>query len=380
MNFSEFLKLHERHIAPMSSQRVSSRKSRRDYIEEQLYLLGYDFIIDEESETAGSIKENTINMFDSETKEKPKFRNYFIELVNKFRKPKQSNSYFESPDKFNDPEFIEYCIEFWGDEPKYFPREDREEAYNDFLQHKTLMKDFPIKYDADLEYDTKFQERLSKVNDPFVVNFYRNQNNKDNIVVFANGFDLTRPTRVLMAHYDVNTESPAHDNANDNGAAIIVLLEYLEERRFPSNKNIVVVFTDGEEFGGHGSQKFGKQVKEGLHGDVEWVLNLDLVGVGDKMIFDNTTGKLRTIIDSLFGDTVGFVDMPPNDAMFMRRQGVESTILTLINKDIWDEATNKMKGRPVQWQTLHTPKDAWNTIELPALEMTFDAVKKIMSA
>ena len=367
MNFAQFLKLYERHMIPMSDQRVSSRKARRDYIEEQLILMGYDFIIDEESKAPEMVKE--ANIFSTEKKIGQPKKNYFVELFNKFRKPALSHSYFKEEDKYSDPEFIEFCIEYYGDHPKYFPKEDREEAFADFMDFKEMEA-------MELEEPPS----RTKVSNPFVVNFFDKSGNKDNIIVFANGFDITKPTRVLMAHYDVNTESPAHDNANDNGASIIVLLEYLEDRNFPSNRNIVVVFTDGEEFGGHGAKKFGQQVKDGLHGTVEWVLNLDVVGVGDKILFEDIDGKLRSIIDSLFGDSVGFVDMPPNDAMFMRRQGTDSICLTVINKEDWDEEKQTIKGRPAQWSTLHTPKDAWNTIETKALSLTYEAVKKIMNA
>lgn len=367
MNFAEFLKLYERHMIPMSDQRVSSRKARRDYIEEQLILMGYDFIIDEKSESAELVKESS-HSFPKAEEPKPKSRNFFIELFNRFIKPKEEVLFNRGTDKYNDPEFIEFCIDFWGDEPKYLTQEDKDEAFIEFMEYK------------DEVISPKEQTSSVKVPNPFVVNFYGKAGNKDNIVVFANGFDITKPTRVLMAHYDVNTESPAHDNANDNGASIIVLLEYLEDRNFPSSRNIVVVFTDGEEFGGHGSRKFGEQIKEGLHGTVEWVLNLDVVGVGDKILFEDIDGKLRSTIDSLFGDSVGFVDMPPNDAMFMRRQGTDSICLTVINKEDWDEEKQTIKGRPAQWSTLHTPKDAWNTIETKALSLTYNAVKQIMNS
>ena len=41
MNYSQFLKIYERHLAPMSSQNIRTRKQRRDYIEEQLFKMGY---------------------------------------------------------------------------------------------------------------------------------------------------------------------------------------------------------------------------------------------------------------------------------------------------------------------------------------------------
>jgi hypothetical protein len=364
MNFLEFLKLNERHMLPMSSQRISSRKQRRDYIEEQLLNLGYDFVIDEDSSNV-ELQTQEIPMSFELPKglEEPKPENFFIRLVNKFIRKRPET---QTENYLNNPEFIEFCIEFWGDEPLYLPKEEQEEAYKEFKEFKS--------------YESP-GKKTPKFNEPFVVNFYRNRITKDNIVVFANGFDLMRPTRILMAHYDVNTESPAHDNANDNGASIIVLLEYLEERSFPQNRNIVVVFTDGEEFGGQGAEQFASQIKEGFHGTVDWILNLDVVGIGDKVIFEDIKGKMRNLVESTLGDSVGFVTMPPNDAMFMRKfAGADAICLSVIPSKYWDEEKDKLKGRPTEWSTLHTPKDTWNSIETGALEVTFNAVKKLMNS
>ena len=370
MNYSQFLKIYERHLAPMSSQNIRTRKQRRDYIEEQLFKMGYTFIIDESTKEVEQNTQKNIGYSINEPK------TFFSRLINKYKKRNQKQI------DYNNKEFIEYCIMFYGEEPQDMRKEDQEEAYMEFATY----------YQEDDYLDSKYtlpsgsssytpSSYTSAYYDPFVVNFYRSKDMKDNIIVFANGFDVNRPTRVLMAHYDVNTESDAHDNANDNGASIIVLLEFLEDRKFKNDRNVVVVFTDGEEFGGQGSDSFGKQIKKGIHGNVEWVLNLDVVGIGNKVIFEDIDNKLVSKIKSLFTENeIGFVRMPPNDAMYIRKYNTDAVCLSVMPDTYWDETKKELVGRPKIWGFLHTNKDKWNTIEKEALTLTFDAVNKIMNS
>lgn len=365
MNYLEFLKIYERHLVPMSSQNISTRKQRRDYIEEQLIKMGYTFIIDENIE---DVQDNNLDR-DLYSVNEPK--TFFNRLINKYKKKK------EKVNPYNNEEFIEFCIMFYGDEPMNLTKDEREDAYTEFSLYNEEDED-------DFNYTYKVPSRNSYTTpyyDPFVVNFYRSRDMKDNIVVFANGFDATRPTRVLMAHYDVNTESNAHDNANDNGASIIILLEFLEERKFRNDRNVVIVFTDGEEFGGQGSVNFAKQIKKGIHGNVEWVLNLDVVGIGNMVIFENIENKLVSKIKTLFSDDeIGFVRMPPNDAMYMRKYNIDSVCLSVMPDTYWNKEKKVLIGTPKMWGFLHTNQDKWNTIEKEALTLTFDAVNRIMNS
>ena len=57
IKFNKFLKINERHYAYMSKYKVSSRKSRRSYIENAIVELGYFFIIDEKRDIEKSAKE-----------------------------------------------------------------------------------------------------------------------------------------------------------------------------------------------------------------------------------------------------------------------------------------------------------------------------------
>ena len=331
ISFNDFIKINERHLPSMIKDKVASRKDRRSYIENAIIELGYFFVIDEDRNIEPTQKEIKLN---KEIEEKVL--------------------------KVYDPlDFEEFC------QINYFSSYEDLDDVKRYEAFKKFMSKLKNRY---------FYERYL----PFAITYTHNKLN-ENIVVYANGFDQSRPTRVLMAHYDVNTESSLHDNANDNGASIVILLEYLEESIFPSDKNILVVFTDGEEFGGHGAKSFAKQVAQGLHGKVEWVLNLDVVGIGNMLVFEDIKGKLRTKIENTLTEDIGFIQMPINDAMFLRNGGVDAICMSVIPDEYWDSTKNKLSKHPKFWSFLHTQNDKWDTISTEAMSIAFDSVKKIMS-
>ena len=86
------------------------------------------------------------------------------------------------------------------------------------------------------------------------------------------------PSLLLCAHYDA---FPGSMGANDNAAGIAILLELTKVLR---NRKINhrIAFFDGEESKQAGSKFF---VKEGMDHAVNGVINLELCGFGDSMIF-----------------------------------------------------------------------------------------------
>lgn len=363
LDFGEFNRLVEtKHYGPMKDNRVSTRSGRRSYIEEQLTRLGYNYTVDinpepdntkEPTEKTGEVESSSIPSDIESIHDDmfgpmgliPRFRD---SILGKYKRYKSSN----------EEEFENFCKTYYRSASKDLSKEDLEWAREDF----------------------EFERMMRR---PFVMNYYKSSYTpmKENIVVFANGFDINRPTRVLMAHYDVNTESDAHDNANDNGASIIVLLEYLEDKNFPSDKNILVVFTDGEEFGGQGAKEFANQVKEGNHGNVEWVLNLDVVGIGDKVVFEYDSSKnIRDHIISVLGENTGFIKMPFNDAQKLRTHNINAACLSVIPQENWDSENNTMIKQPGMWSNLHRTSDSWDSISNETLLIAYKAVQDIMNS
>ena len=158
MNFLQFLKMNERHLVPMSTENIRTRKERRDYIEQQLYKMGYTFIIDEttkksiEPEKPQKSQKNDFGVYEP--------KSFFSRLVNKYKRKKQVD--------YNNEEFIEFCLMYWGDEPRFMPKDEREEAYAEFLMYN----DFDDEgMDVDDILTTK--DSTQSYYDPFIVNFYR---------------------------------------------------------------------------------------------------------------------------------------------------------------------------------------------------------------
>jgi hypothetical protein len=102
-------------------------------------------------------------------------------------------------------------------------------------------------------------------------------NNDSNIICRCNENDIV----VLSAHYDVVPNSFGY---NDNGVSLLILLNIIN--RLPNN--VQVIFTDMEEFGGIGADKFIKTTNKNIKG----CINLDVCGIGDYIYCDNYNNDL----------------------------------------------------------------------------------------
>jgi hypothetical protein len=125
--------------------------------------------------------------------------------------------------------------------------------------------------------------------------------------------------RMVVAHHDI--ANPSIDNANDNSASCINALAL--KLLVPS---LNVVLLDGEELGGYGSRRLGKHINAGYHGSIEWVLNLELTGIGGELFFiGDYPGGLSDHILSLFDCPV--FKTPFNDSVTLRRAGIDSCVI-----------------------------------------------------
>lgn len=125
--------------------------------------------------------------------------------------------------------------------------------------------------------------------------------------------------RLVVAHHDIS--NPRSDNANDNSASCInaIALKALVPE-------IGVILFDGEELGGIGSRHAARQIRSGMHGSVEWVLNLELTGRGgDRFFIGNYPGPLSDRILDLFDCPI--FETPFNDSVTLRSAGIDSTVI-----------------------------------------------------
>jgi len=125
----------------------------------------------------------------------------------------------------------------------------------------------------------------------------------------------------VTCHHDI--VNPDSDNAQDNSCSIInaIMLKQLVP-------HINIAILDGEEFGGIGSSHLSNQMNNGNYGVIDWILNLELTGLGGKDFLicnSNLEGKLSNIIRERFEcDTMR---VPFNDSVIFRASGFDSLVI-----------------------------------------------------
>jgi hypothetical protein len=195
--------------------------------------------------------------------------------------------------------------------------------------------------------------------------------------------------KVLVAHYD---RVPGAPGANDNGASVLALVDYL--RRPRRGAALRVVFTDGEELGPGASASDQGAFSLATHwGPIAGVVPVvfDMTGIGDTLVLGHLgehlvrrTGAVSTPTDldtyarnrlvarrwlasCGAGDTLE-VNTPFSDDLGFSLAGMPAVQVSLLPRK---EAlayrrtrTNpgELEGRdpgglPPSWQTMHTPDD-----------------------
>jgi hypothetical protein len=135
-----------------------------------------------------------------------------------------------------------------------------------------------------------------------------------NVILKGNG------SKMIIAHHDiVNVDS---DNANDNSASILNAI-YLKT----ISPETPIVFTDSEEFGLWGAKRIASRIlKEKRFSNIEWVLNLELTGLGGKNVMvGEYKGDLGSKINQRFGAPI--VQVPINDCLVLDSAGINTTVI-----------------------------------------------------
>ena len=102
--------------------------------------------------------------------------------------------------------------------------------------------------------------------------------------------------------------SGKHSNgANDNASGVAVAMEFAQDvmHKAPKGYQIAFLFTGAEETGLHGAEAFSKQ----LNPDYDVVLNLDMVGIGDHLVYVTAEGTLKRLqTDKLINNIIRKAD------------------------------------------------------------------------
>ncbi len=192
---------------------------------------------------------------------------------------------------------------------------------------------------------------------------------------------------VLIAHHDAVPGSPG---ANDNAAAVGILLKLLARTAAapPRNLRIRFLFTAAEELGYLGARAYVRATE--LRG-VASALSLELCGIGDSLALwdapaetDLTRGFARAVEglgyrrDETY-HTVGRIPVFGSDHRAFAWAGIPAHGLTVIPGDEaeglrrfifnpWRSAFRQLVHRPRPFDTYHTPRDRSDTLEPGALD------------
>jgi len=203
---------------------------------------------------------------------------------------------------------------------------------------------------------------------------------------------------VLIAHHDAVPGSPG---ANDNAAAVAILLALLERwASRPPRTRVRLLFSACEEIGYLGSRAW---VREHGVGDVRGVLSLELPGVGDSLaVWDAVapTPFLRTVCGTLEGmglradqghHVVGRIPVFGSDHRAFADAGIPAYGFTSVPAAEADalrqfvfhpvrSAIRASVRRPPPFDTYHTARDTFATLDPRALDRMTAALAAVAEA
>jgi hypothetical protein len=201
---------------------------------------------------------------------------------------------------------------------------------------------------------------------------------------------------LLIAHHDAVPGSPG---ANDNAAAVGILLHLLERVRVPSPLRVRFLFTAAEELGYLGARAYVKEMdQEAIAG----VLSLELCGIGDSLAVWDAAEDSPFLVRVRAGfegyglranetyHQVGRIPVFGSDHRAFAAFGIPAYGLTVIPTAEADglrqfifspmrSAFRQLVRRPVPFDTYHTPADAGATLQPAALTAVAGALEAVVS-
>jgi len=169
--------------------------------------------------------------------------------------------------------------------------------------------------------------------------------------------------RWVCAHHDI--VNPDSDNANDNSASIINAIALKLER-----PDIGVILTDGEEIGGIGAERFCERIESGEIERPDWILNLELTGLGGESFFyggEGSNGPLGDLIRRVH-PTAPRYSTPFNDSVRFRGAGLDSLVINPLPR---------LENGELDWSTLsrcHSVTDSIDRISVEDMQSFVESV------
>lgn len=216
----------------------------------------------------------------------------------------------------------------------------------------------------------------------------------ENFVVDVGGGDRSL---VIIAHHDAVPGSPG---ANDNAAAVAILLHLLERlaREAPPRLRVRLLFTAAEEIGYLGARAW---VADTPLAGVVGVLSLELCGIGDSLaVWDAGAetpflGGVRRALEGLgwaadddyhvvgripvFGsDHRAFAARVPAYGLTVVPRGEAEALRSFVFSPVRSALTHLVR-RPPPFDTYHTRRDAGSTLDPRALDLVVGALEAVIA-
>lgn len=177
--------------------------------------------------------------------------------------------------------------------------------------------------------------------------------------------------RMVIAHHDI--VNPNSENANDNSASVINAI-YLKSLVPELN----VVLTDAEEVGFRGAEHLGEQIVNGVFGEIEWVLNLELSGKGGvNFMIGSHEGKLTEHMKLLFNPPL--VRTPGSDCYGLMRHGIDTNVINPLSLLTEGEESTILSENGYldnsSWWLCHSDEDTVDKLSLVDMD---DFVTKVL--
>jgi len=232
--------------------------------------------------------------------------------------------------------------------------------------------------------------------------FDHKKTNASNIIVSLVG--NSEKKIVIGAHYDI---WPKSGGINDNGAAVLILLELIKFSLTISDLeySIDFAFFDLEEKGQLGAKEYLKQEN---NSNIIGMINLDMCGIGDYVIFNETPTTfpqlsaymIKACIENDIKHKI-LTTLPPGDEIPFQKAGINSVSLAIVPeitlpiverlafitqskglkwariKESVKFMFDMIKGYPLL-KTMHSSTDTIDTISNESMEKVYLVVQKLL--
>ena len=187
----------------------------------------------------------------------------------------------------------------------------------------------------------------------------------------------TNGSVMFIAHHDVNNVNS--DNCQDNTASISNLLSLAYHFCINEpNKNLYIVFTDCEEFGGKGAKRLAERIESGYFGEVEYVVNLELTANGNNLWSDKDNFKNGSkLADKILSLTDVFeVRTPFNDSVVLRGRGIDSVCIGTLTDSEMEQVM--LKGYCKTWALCHKKEDTFESANAKDMDSFVEFLIKLV--